>query len=331
MTAITYPRYVSLLAILLSCVACRDKSQDFAVQGASKAQRGDYKGGIADFDEALKLNPRNDDAYFFRGQARDKLNDFDGAIDDFTKYIELVPDRYDGYLRRGLAKAAKDDFSGAITDYTIAVRKVAAGPSSEERGNRPKSEVVADIDEARRLASAHLKDFAKATDSLSKVIELDPKNVDALYERGSARMRAGDIDGGCKDWLAAKIMNYPVAEKVLEQFGESTVQVGGGNGLPKPCQAGGSLARDADLTPPQRQPVSAESLLDSLASSILKRARSRDISGLLEITVKPDSDGKEITRNHERFGLPPRNADGQLGTVNQKGVGGVFDIVQRSV
>jgi tetratricopeptide (TPR) repeat protein len=108
MTLRTLGRGVFILVALL-CVGCRVRSDHFVERGASKAAQGDYKAAIADFDEALKLASRNEEAYFFRGQARDKLNNYDGAIDDFTNYIAPTPFRWDGYLCRGLAKAAKDD------------------------------------------------------------------------------------------------------------------------------------------------------------------------------------------------------------------------------
>jgi hypothetical protein len=47
--------------------------------------------------------------------------------------------------------------------------------------------------------------------------------------------------------------------------------------------------------------------MEGFVASILARARPSNISGLMEITVKPDSDMKEITRNYEHFGLPPRS------------------------
>jgi tetratricopeptide (TPR) repeat protein len=236
MTLRTLGRGLFVLVALL-CVGCRVRSDHFVEQGASKAAQGDYKAAIADFDEALKLTSRNEEAYFFRGQARDKLNNYDGAIDDFTKYIALTPFRWDGYLRRGLAKAAKDDFAGAIVDYTIAARKIEISEPFESHDDRSKSEWEVDIDEARRLASAHLRNFANAIDALNGVLTTDPDNLHALYERGSARIRSGDQYGGCRDWLSAKKRNYPVAEKALQQFGESKVRVDGGNGLPEPCQA----------------------------------------------------------------------------------------------
>ena len=163
MTLRTFAFQLMAIAALLSFGACRVRSERLAEQGASKAARGDYKAAISDFDAALKLTSRNEEAYFFRGQARDRLGNHDAAIDDFTRYIELAPFRWDGYFRRGLAKAAKNDFAGAIADYDMAAQKLeAVGQNFESHDDRPKSQWVANIGESRRLAKARLKD---ATDS----------------------------------------------------------------------------------------------------------------------------------------------------------------------
>ncbi|MER3493461.1 MAG: hypothetical protein C4323_14700, partial [Mastigocladus sp. ERB_26_2] len=54
-----------------------------------KIPNGFYKGAIADYTSALKINPNYADAYYNRGIARYNLGDNQGAIADLQKAAEL--------------------------------------------------------------------------------------------------------------------------------------------------------------------------------------------------------------------------------------------------
>jgi len=50
---------------------------------------GDKQGAIADYNEAIRLNPQDDDAYYNRGLAKSDLGNKQGALVDFRKALEL--------------------------------------------------------------------------------------------------------------------------------------------------------------------------------------------------------------------------------------------------
>lgn len=54
-------------------------------QGRKKGERGNYKGAIVDFSQALSLNPNLAEAYQYRGLAYLRLSDFKYAIADFEQ------------------------------------------------------------------------------------------------------------------------------------------------------------------------------------------------------------------------------------------------------
>jgi tetratricopeptide (TPR) repeat protein len=86
-------------------------------RGAAKAWLDDYKGAIADYNQAIQLKPKYPDAYYYRGAAKAWLEDYKGAIADYNQAIQLKPEYPDAYVGRGAAKARLDDYKGAIADY----------------------------------------------------------------------------------------------------------------------------------------------------------------------------------------------------------------------
>src|SRR6266571_508117 len=77
---------------------------------------------IADFDQAIRLVPKNTDVYTVRGMAWEAKGDFDRAIADFDQAIRLDPKNTGAYTNRGIAWAAKGDLDRAIADYDQAIR-----------------------------------------------------------------------------------------------------------------------------------------------------------------------------------------------------------------
>lgn len=94
---------------------------DYNVRGTSKAQFGNFKEAILDFNKALQINANDDQAYANRGKAKDELGDLDGAITDLNKAIDLKPEEHDYYIHRGNTKVKMKNFKGAIDDCNKAI------------------------------------------------------------------------------------------------------------------------------------------------------------------------------------------------------------------
>ena len=82
---------------------------------------GNYDGAIADFDRAIKLDPKSAGAYCARGDVKQAKGDWDGAIADYNRCIELEPTNDEVYDGRGIANQAKGNNDLAIADYTHAI------------------------------------------------------------------------------------------------------------------------------------------------------------------------------------------------------------------
>lgn len=76
-----------------------------------------------EFDQAIRDDPKNPEAYYARGFDRLAHSDsMSKAIDDFNKAIELKPDYARAYLMRGRAYEALGDMEKANADRAMALK-----------------------------------------------------------------------------------------------------------------------------------------------------------------------------------------------------------------
>ncbi len=162
-------------------------------RGNSLANKGNPKGAIADYNEVLRLNPLDADAYYNRGNTRYNQNDLEGAIADYTKSIEYKnPQLFYPYNNRGLARAAQGDPDGAIADYNEAISlNPQLGAAFYNRG----------------LVRSSQGDLEGAIADYDEVLRLDPQSVAGYYNRGDALKATGDLQGACADYHEALRLN----------------------------------------------------------------------------------------------------------------------------
>src|SRR5262249_35076918 len=91
-------------------------------RGVAYKDKGDLDRAIADFTEAIRLNPRHVMALGNRGAAYSAKDDNDRAIADFNEAIRLDPNFADAYFNRGITYQDKGDLDRAIADYSEVIR-----------------------------------------------------------------------------------------------------------------------------------------------------------------------------------------------------------------
>ncbi|MEH2466973.1 tetratricopeptide repeat protein [Nostoc sp.] len=91
-------------------------------QGQDKLNRQDYQGASKDYTEAIKIAPKNINAYIKRGHAHHFLKDYQAAIKDYNQAIQIAPKNVQAYIKRGDARYSLKKYQAAIDDYTKAIR-----------------------------------------------------------------------------------------------------------------------------------------------------------------------------------------------------------------
>ena len=91
-------------------------------RGLAYKAKGLHDPAIADFTQAVALNPQLAEAYVGRGAAYGAKGLYDEAIADETQAIALNPQSANAYNNRGLAYEAKGLHDQAIADYRAVLK-----------------------------------------------------------------------------------------------------------------------------------------------------------------------------------------------------------------
>ena len=101
-------------------VAFRKSSETYVGRGIAYCRNGNLQGALSDFNEAVRLDPRNARAYHNRGIAWIMLEHPETAIPDFTEAIRLVPGYAIAYVNRAMAYDTLGRKAEAEADLTKA-------------------------------------------------------------------------------------------------------------------------------------------------------------------------------------------------------------------
>ncbi|MEG4800849.1 TerD family protein [Microcoleus sp. ARI1-A2] len=146
-------------AIIGQRVAIAQKATNFSNQGSLKIQKGDVPGAIANFNQALGLNPNIPQAYLGLGIASSKQGNKQQAIYHYDRALQFNPNLAEAYFGRGQAYYELGDKLHAIGNYEQAISvNPDYGLAYLERGAircmlGTKSQAVADFNQAGELFS----------------------------------------------------------------------------------------------------------------------------------------------------------------------------------
>lgn len=176
----------------------------------------------ADFDAALRLNPKFTKVYVIRGYQAISDDHLDDAIKQFDQAIAIDPKLAAAYEGRGLAFTSDSQFDKAIPEYQKAIELdpkhasaysgLALAYEEKGQGDRAIEYYTKAIDLAPKSAEerysrgnvyAAQKQWKRAIADYSAAIDLQPHYARALYMRGLAYDAAGKMVEASADWDAA--------------------------------------------------------------------------------------------------------------------------------
>ncbi len=172
--------------------------------------RGEFREALADLNEALRRQPDSAVVLARRGDVQGRLGALDEALADYTRSLELKPDQADVVFRRGNVFAGREDLGAALADYTAAIRlNPDAAAAYINRGN----------------VFARLGDGERARADYTEAIRLDPTDAAAYVNRAAAYADPPDPAKAVEDYSEAIRLNAGDAD-VYNARGGARVDLG---------------------------------------------------------------------------------------------------------
>jgi tetratricopeptide (TPR) repeat protein len=140
----------------------------YSYRGYAWNAKKDYAKALADYNEAIRLDPNDVQAYNNRGYLWFDKKDYDKALADYDEAIRLDPTRAIVYNNLGGLWFAKKDYAKALADYNEAIR---LDPAYATTYNN------------RGYLWFAKKDYAKALADYNEAIHLDPTYAIAFNNR----------------------------------------------------------------------------------------------------------------------------------------------------
>lgn len=190
-------------------------AEEYYQSGYTKSQKGDYPGAIADYNEALKINPNMAEVYCYRGFASYKLGDERASSNDYTRALELNPNLAEVYYYRGLSRVKLGYIQAAIEDYSQALeKKPDFAPVYYQRGLayaeiEDRENAIADLEKAAQIFQAK-GDRSSSQIALETIRSLSKFSWKNIVHRVQTAFKDG--------WQAARVFGLNPTGGLLPAF-----------------------------------------------------------------------------------------------------------------
>jgi tetratricopeptide (TPR) repeat protein len=232
------PHEVANLArspVVLSAVAMVAKkvmatAAQYYRRGYEFYEKKQFQKAIADYNEALRLDPQDVDVYNDRGRVWFDLKDYDKALADYNEALRLDPKYVHAWNNRGRVWFAKKDYDQALADYNESIRLDRRYfHAYNNRGNvflargeydRALEEYNKSIRSNPKYAFAYhnrglvwqdKREYDKAIEDYSEALRLDPAYANAYNNRGRAWFAKREYDKAIEDYNEATRLDPKLA------------------------------------------------------------------------------------------------------------------------
>jgi Tfp pilus assembly protein PilF len=164
-----------------------------------------HQRAIEDFDEAVRLDPKQLHALLNRGNSLAEISLLDRAIHDFEQVLQIDPKNAFAFNNRGGAYGEKGDFAGAIADLERAIAL------------KPK---YTDALVNRGSIYQQKKDYVRAIADLDAAVLNGARDVYVLSARGRAWRDGGDDSRAKADFEA--VLSTTAVDKRSKAVQEAT-------------------------------------------------------------------------------------------------------------
>lgn len=155
------------------------EAQAHSERGIALFEEGEYTSALAEFDQAIELEPYNAFHYVGRALAYGALEEYELALADAERVVVLAPDAPGAYTLRGRAYISTSQTELAIADFTKAIE---LDPEYAEPYYR------------RGVALRRSGEWPKAVDDFTRAIELNPDDSDSYRIRAFTHSIMGNHD-----------------------------------------------------------------------------------------------------------------------------------------
>ncbi len=205
--------------VILTLAACGgNRAQEHLDAGNTAFEAGNHQQAIAEYDQAIELDPEMAMAYYNRGRAYLSLGEYEKVIADLDRAIELDPEMAMAYNNRGYVYDNLGEYEKAIADYDraleldseMAMAYVNRAKVYLSLGEHKKA--IADSDRAieldsemalayvnRGAAYSNLGEHEKTIADCDRAVDLDPEIALAYGNRGGAYLSLGEHEKAIAD------------------------------------------------------------------------------------------------------------------------------------
>jgi tetratricopeptide (TPR) repeat protein len=181
-----WPAVPCLTWIVLSLAGATATGQDLSGQrqslmaDASSARvQGDIPRAIELYQQAVRLDPKWSDGWWYIGSLQYGANNYAPAVDALNHYIDLTPTAGPAFALRGLCKFEQGEYPGSLQDLQ---RGIALGAATQ-----PRNAGIILYHEAILLTK--LGSFEQALDKYTQMVAHGDVNHDVLTAIGLAGLR----------------------------------------------------------------------------------------------------------------------------------------------